>query len=224
VSPANAVTIRWQFDSNEWKDSMGSQRALFAEKNQEPPALEPPGFRDQERIMSEEEEVRLASDLGQLELKPFEFHGYLGNRWVINFGLKYDFSHRSIQPAGDMPAFLNDLLSRAASFAGCPVKTIRQVGVNQYRAGAGIGWHKDKPEFGVIVGVSLLAPATMRFRKPSGKGWVRTSHIVQPRSIYILSGEARTDWEHSIPPLGALRYSITFRTLSGLRNAADHPG
>ena len=194
---------------------MDGQRSLFAERNLESPALGPPGFRYQEQIVSEEEEVRLASDLGQLELKPFEFHGYLGNRRVINFGLKYDFSHRSIQPAGDLPAFLNDLLSRAASFAGCEVEAIRQVGVNQYGIGAGIGWHKDKPEFGVIVGVSLLAPATMRFRKANGKSWLRTSHIVQPRSIYILSGEVRTDWEHSIPPLDALRYSITFRTLSG---------
>jgi alkylated DNA repair dioxygenase AlkB len=203
---------------------MGSQPALFPEKGQESPGVEPSGFRYQEQIVSEEEEAHLAAGLEQLELKPFEFHGYLGNRRVINFGLKYDFSHRSIQRADDMPPFLNDLLSRVASFAGCEVEAIRQIGVNQYRAGAGIGWHKDKPEFGVIVGVSLLAPATMRFRKADGKGWVRTSHIVQPRSIYILSGEARTDWEHSIPPLDALRYSITFRTLTGPQNIAGHPG
>jgi alkylated DNA repair dioxygenase AlkB len=88
------------------------------------------------------------------------------------------------------------------------------VGVSEYSAGAGIGWHKDKPEFGIIVGVSLLAPATMRFRKAQGRSWKRVSRTLKPRSIYILSGEARTDWEHSIPPLDALRYSITFRTLS----------
>jgi alkylated DNA repair dioxygenase AlkB len=90
------------------------------------------------------------------------------------------------------------------------------VGVNEYRAGAGIGWHKDKPQFGIVVGVSLLTPATMRFRRPHGQKWIRTSHPLLPRSIYVLSGEARTDWEHSIPPLDALRYSITFRTLSGV--------
>jgi alkylated DNA repair dioxygenase AlkB len=113
-----------------------------------------------------------------------------------------------------MPSFLDDLLNRAASFAGCEKDAFRQVGVNEYRAGAGIGWHKDKPEFGIIVGVSLLAPSTMRFRRRHNKEWIRISHTLKPRSIYILSGEARKDWEHSIPPLDALRYSITFRTLS----------
>lgn len=197
---------------------MAGQCELFTEKEQDSSKLVPQGFRYQDQILSEEEEAHLAADLRQLDLKPFEFHGYLGNRRVINFGLKYDFSHRSIQRADDMPPFLIDLLSRAASFAGCERDAIRQVGVNQYRTGAGIGWHKDKPEFGIIVGVSLLAPATMRFRRRNNEGWARTSHTLKPRSIYILSGEARTDWEHSIPPLTALRYSITFRTLSGTQD------
>jgi alkylated DNA repair dioxygenase AlkB len=77
-----------------------------------------------------------------------------------------------------------------------------------------VGWHKDKAQFGIVVGVSLLAPATMRFRRTQGRGWARVSQTVAPRSIYFLSGEARTEWEHSIPPLDALRYSITFRTVS----------
>ena len=133
-----------------------------------------------------------------------------------NFGLKYDFGRRSVEKADDMPSFLDDLLSRAAHFAGCEKNAFRQVGVNEYRAGAGIGWHKDKPQFEIVVGVSLMTPATMRFRKPDGENWIRTSRTLQPRSLYVLSGEARTDWEHSIPPLDALRYSITFRTLSGI--------
>ena len=113
-----------------------------------------------------------------------------------------------------MPAFLDDLLIRVADFAGTDPKAFRQVGVGEYRVGAGIGWHKDKQDFGIIVGVSLLASATMRFRRANGAGWTRVSHTVEPRSIYILDGEARTEWEHSIPPLSDLRYSITFRTLS----------
>ena len=116
--------------------------------------------------------------------------------------------------AGEMPEFLDDLLVRVAEFAGYEADTFQQVGVNEYRPGAGIGWHKDKPQFGIVVGVSLLAPATMRFRRAHGARWIRISHTVKPRSIYILSGEARTEWEHSIPPLSDLRYSITFRTLS----------
>ena len=158
--------------------------------------------------------MALAAELAELALKPFEFHGYFGNRRVVNFGLKYDFGRRSVEKADDMPSFLDDLLSRAAHFADCEKNAFRQVGVNEYRAGAGIGWHKDKPQFGIVVGVSLLTPATMRFRRPHGENWIRTSRTLQPRSIYVLSGEARTDWEHSIPPLDALRYSITFRTLS----------
>lgn len=197
---------------------MANQGDLFTEMKQESSKFVPQGFRYQDQVLSEEEEMHLAEDLGQLDLKPFEFHGYLGNRRVINFGLKYDFSHRSIQRASDMPTFLNDLLSRAANFAGCERDAIRQVGVNQYQVGAGIGWHKDKPEFGIIVGVSLLSPATMRFRKRSDQGWARTSYVLKPRSIYLLSGDARMDWEHSLPPLTALRYSITFRTLSGTHN------
>jgi alkylated DNA repair dioxygenase AlkB len=193
---------------------MASQRALFTEIEQRLSAGEPRGFRYQEQTISEEVEASLAAELGQLALRPFEFHGYRGNRRVVNFGLKYDFSRRSVQRAEDMPSFLDDLLNRAASFAGCEKDAFRQVGVNEYRAGAGIGWHKDKPEFGIIVGVSLLAPSTMRFRRRHNKEWIRISHTLKPRSIYILSGEARKDWEHSIPPLDALRYSITFRTLS----------
>jgi len=140
---------------------MASQRALFTEIEQRLFAGEPRGFQYQEQIISEEVEASLAAELGQLALRPFEFHGYLGNRRVVNFGLKYDFSRRSVQRAEDMPSFLDDLLNRAASFAGCEKDAFRQVGVNEYRAGAGIGWHKDKPEFGIIVGVSLLAPSTM---------------------------------------------------------------
>lgn len=184
---------------------MDRQDALFSE---------PPGFRYREAIVSEAEEACLVTSLGQLDLKPFEFHGRLGNRRVVSFGLKYDYSRRAVEPASEMPAFLGDLLLRVAEFAGYDPDAFQQVGVNEYRPGAGIGWHKDKAHFGIVVGVSLLAPATMRFRQASGAGWNRISHLIKPRSIYILSEEARMQWEHSIPPVSDLRYSITFRTLS----------
>jgi alkylated DNA repair dioxygenase AlkB len=193
---------------------MSRQRALFTELEQRPLDAEPRGFRYREQIINEEEQAVLVTAIEKLDLKPFEFHGYRGNRRVVSFGFKYDFSRRSVQRADDMPHFLNELLGRAAEFAGSEQDAFRQAGINEYRAGAGIGWHKDKPEFGIIVGVSLLAPATMRFRKEHEGNWLRMSHPLKPRSIYVLSGEARTDWEHSIPPLDVLRYSITFRTLS----------
>ncbi len=168
-------------------------------------------------IITEEEQASLAESLTRLHLKPFEFHGHTGNRRVVSFGLNYNYSRRSVEQADDMPPFLRPLLLRAADFAGIHPEAFRQVGVNEYRAGAGIGWHKDKPDFGIIVGVSLLAPATMRFRRAQGAGWQRISHTVEPRSIYILDGDARTQWEHSIPPVSDLRYSLTFRTLSRQR-------
>jgi len=195
-------------------DSMDWEDALFPEMEQRSIQLEPRGFRDQEEIVTKEEEAALVASLGELNLKPFEFHGHLGNRRVVSFGLKYDYSRRSVEPASEMPAFLDHLLLRVAAFAGCEAGAFQQVGVNEYRPGAGIGWHKDKSQFGIIVAVSLLAPATMRFRRADGAQWNRITHTVNPRSIYILSGEARTEWEHSVPPLNALRYSIIFRTLA----------
>src|ERR1700722_17580711 len=175
------------------REPVKNQDVLFTEIEQKPPEREPRGFRYQDQVVSEEEETRLVAELDRLDLKPFEFHGYLGNRRGINFGLKYDFSRQSVQRADDMPSFLSDLLSRAASFAGCEKGAFRQVGVNEYHPGAGIGWHKDKPQFGIIVGVSLLAAATLRFRRTQGENWIRVSQTLQPRSIYIPAGEARTD-------------------------------
>jgi alkylated DNA repair dioxygenase AlkB len=193
---------------------MDRQNALFPEIEERPTQPELSGFRYREEIVTKEEEASLVTSLGQLDLKPFEFHGHLGNRRVLSFGLRYDYSRGSVEQASEMPGFLDDLLVRVGKFAGYEVDAFRQVGVNEYRPGAGIGWHKDKPQFGIVVGVSLLAPATMRFRRAHGMSWKRITYTVKPRSIYILSGEARTVWEHSIPPLTELRYSITFRTLS----------
>ncbi|MGC2250648.1 MAG: alpha-ketoglutarate-dependent dioxygenase AlkB [Acidobacteriaceae bacterium] len=190
------------------------QNALFPEMQERPASSEPHGFRYRDAIITEDQQTALVESIRQLELKPFELHGHLGNRRVVSFGLKYDYSRRSVEPATQMPAFLDDLLVRVAKFAAIDANAFRQIGVNEYPPAAGIGWHKDRQEFGIIVGVSLLASATMRFRKADGARWTRVSHTVKPRSIYILDGEARTQWEHSIPPLRDLRYSIIFRTIS----------
>ena len=192
---------------------MTAQPTLFGELGDDPRRLVPEGFRYQEEIISKAEEVALAASLTTLELKPFEFHGHLGNRRVISFGLRYDYARRTVEAAQSFPAFVIELRNKVAKFVGREVEEFQQGGVNEYPPGAGIGWHKDKPEFGVIVGVSLLAPATMRFRRPKENGWMRISQILKPRSIYILEGESRSLWEHSIPPLDVLRYSLTFRTL-----------
>ena len=193
---------------------MTTERALFPELVDKQRGLMPEGFRYEEDIISEADEAALAKSLATLDLKPFEFHGHLGNRRVTSFGLRYDYARRDVKVTDGFPAFVADLRNKVAKFAGRKVDEFQQGGVNEYPPGAGIGWHKDKPQFGVIVGVSLLAPATMRFRRAEGTGWIRASQRLEPRSIYILEGEVRTAWEHSVPPVDALRYSLTFRTVA----------
>jgi len=99
----------------------------------------------------------------------------------------------------------------AADFAGMPASSLQHVLVTEYGAGAGIGWHRDKAVFDEVVGVSLLAPCDFRFRRRRGTKWDRATVVAEPRSAYLLSGPARTEWEHGIPPVDQLRYSVTFR-------------
>jgi alkylated DNA repair dioxygenase AlkB len=200
---------------------MAGTADLFQEPGPEQEPLTPAGFRYRENVVTAAEEATLVAALQKLDLKPFEFHGHVANRRVISFGLRYDYSRRTVQAASEFPSFLNELRVNVAEFAGRGANEFRQAGVNEYGPGAGIGWHKDKAQFGIIVGISLQAPATMRFRRTQGRGWARVSQTIAPRSIYLLSGEARTEWEHSIPPLHELRYSITFRTVSDYDSLAD---
>jgi alkylated DNA repair dioxygenase AlkB len=193
---------------------MTTEKLLFPELADNQRRLMPEGFRYEEDIISAADEAALAKSLAALDLKPFEFHGHLGNRRVTSFCLRYDYARHAVKVTDGFPDFFTDLRNKVAKFGGRKVDEFQQGGVNEYPPGAGIGWHKDKPQFGVIVGVSLLAPATMRFRRAEGRGWIRASQRLEPRSIYILDGEARTAWEHSVPPVDALRYSLTFRTIA----------
>jgi alkylated DNA repair dioxygenase AlkB len=112
-----------------------------------------------------------------------------------------------------MPPFLRALRERAAEFAALDPERLQHVLITEYSAGAGIGWHRDKAVFGEIVGISLLAPCVFRLRRRTGSTWERASITARPRSAYLLSGASRSEWEHSIPPVEALRYSVTFRNL-----------
>jgi alkylated DNA repair dioxygenase AlkB len=115
--------------------------------------------------------------------------------------------------AAPIPNFLMPLWDKVAEFASRPASAFAQVLINEYREGAGIGWHRDKPQFEEVAGVSLLAPCSFRLRRKNGAKWDRKTIVVEPRSAYLMTGPARTQWEHSIPPVSAHRYSITFRTL-----------
>lgn len=184
------------------------QTDLFAEA----PRL-PEGLAYRPAILDAAEEADLARRAGELQLKPFEFHGYLGLRRVQAFGSRYDYSEGVVRQADEMPDFLLPLRDRAAGLAALEPEQLNQALVTEYRPGAGIGWHRDRPQFAEVVGVSLLAPCTLRFRRRRGSGWERANLRAEPRSAYLLSGPARTEWEHSIAPMQELRYSITFRRL-----------
>ncbi len=171
----------------------------------------PAGFRYRDTVLSAGQERTLVAAFGTLPLTPFEFHGYRGNRRVLSFGYRYDYAGRQLRESATLPDFLLDLRETAGAFAECPADSFRQALVTEYAPGAGIGWHRDKPMFGKVVAFSFLSACTLRFRRRDGARWERLSQRLEPRSAYILEGEARWDWEHSIPAGDALRYSVTFR-------------
>ena len=173
----------------------------------------PVGFRYQANVLSPEEELELVEHLRTLPLKEFEFHGYTGKRRVISFGWHYDFSDSKLKHTEEIPIFLHKLQEHAASFAELSAADLPHVLVTEYGPGAAIGWHRDKGVFDEVVGISLLSPCNFRFRRKNGSSWERYSLTVEPRSMYLLRGTSRTEWEHSIPGVDGLRYSITFRSL-----------
>ncbi|MDQ3246741.1 MAG: alpha-ketoglutarate-dependent dioxygenase AlkB [Pseudomonadota bacterium] len=165
-------------------------------------------------FISREEEAELLERLEAMDLAPFRFHGWTGNRRTHSFGWRYDFDDASFRPTEPIPRWLNPLRDRAAALAGSDPGEIAHVLLARYDPGAGIGWHRDRPLFERVVGISLGSPATLRFRQRTSSGFRRASLRVEPRSAYLVSGEARHEWEHSIAPGEQLRFSITFRTLS----------
>ncbi len=174
----------------------------------------PEGFRYERELIGAEEEAALLARVRALPFRDFEFHGYTGKRRVVSFGRHYDFSASRLREADPIPDFLLPLRRTAAAFAGLDAEELRHVLVTEYGPGAGIGWHRDKAVFGETVGVSLLAPCVLRLRRKAGeRKWERVNLTAAPRSAYLLSGAAREVWEHSIPPVDALRYSVTFRNL-----------
>ena len=175
----------------------------------------PKGFVYCEGAISPKEERRLTDHFAALPFAPFEFHGFLGRRRVVSFGWRYDYTGRQIRPVAQLPDFLRPLRDRAGEVAGLVPERLQQILVAEYGPGAPIGWHRDKPMFEDVVAISFLTPCLLRFRRRLGNGWERRSLEVKPRSAYVLSGVVRNEWEHSIPPVSALRYSVTFRSLRG---------
>lgn len=188
------------------------------------PAL-PSGFQHRSDFISPEEERDLAAHIRAIEFATFEMRGVVARRRVAFYGMSYDDSRTVIDTK--IPAFLDDVRARAASWAGIAFDDFAMALINEYRAGAPIGWHRDAPQYGIIAGISLLSACRMRFRPyvapravgEPGRAPRKTTHelVLLPRSGYLITGDARSRYEHSIPAVDVLRYSITFRTLRAAR-------
>ena len=173
-----------------------------------------PGFAARGEIVSPDEERSLIERIDASPLEPFQFQNWLGKRLTVSFGSRYDFARGRMAAAPPIPDWLQPLRARAADFARLPPDALVQALLIRYDPGAGIGWHRDRPVYADVVGMSLGAPATLRLRRRKAGGFDRAAAPLEPRAMYHLAGEVRHDWEHSIAPLKQPRWSITFRSLA----------
>jgi hypothetical protein len=179
----------------------------------------PEGFSYRDDFLTVEEEASLAGEISRIEFSTFEMRGVAARRRVAFFGRTYD---AGAAPARPLPAFLMPLREKAAAWAGVEPGAFAMALVNEYPPGAPIGWHRDAPQYGIVAGVSLLSACRMKLRpyvrpgsRSAAAGRRMATHEIalQRRSGYAMAGEARNAYEHHIPAVTALRYSITFRTL-----------
>jgi len=179
----------------------------------------PDGFIYRQNFISEAEEQALIREIQSVQLASFQYYQFTGKRRLASFGWQYEFGKNEITRAPDMPAFLLPLRTRAGKLFDIDPNSFSQSSIIEYSTGSPIGWHRDIAHFGVVVGISLGAACRMRFRKyhrvraKNSKRDETLSIELQPRSIYLMSGASRELWQHSIPPVKALRYSIMMRTL-----------
>ena len=187
---------------------MSEQISLFAGMSPEPE-----GLRYADEFVSPAEERDLIGHIAALPLQPFQFGAFEGKRRVASFGFRYDYTLQRLQEAEPIPAWLAAVAAKVEAFDG-PRTRVRQVLCTEYSVGVGIGWHRDRPHFDRIFGLSLGSACKFRFRRPAGTKWERFTLEARPRSIYQLAGPSREVWEHSIPAVEAPRYSITLRTMA----------
>lgn len=181
-----------------------------------------PGLATQPDIVDAAEARELVDRIDREELVPFRFQQWTGKRLTKSFGWNYDFETGQSRQAAPIPDWLIDLRSRMAAFAGVEPERLIQALLIRYDVGAGIGWHRDRPVYDQIMGLSLGAPAVLRLRRKEGDRWRRVSLPLEPHAAYHVSGEARHGWEHSIAEMAKTRHSITFRTASDIGLRALH--
>ena len=185
-----------------------SQLALFPDQ-----IAGPKGLRYAREFVSSAAERDLISGIAQLPLQPFQFGAFEGNRRVKSFGFRYDYRAQEMLEGEPIPEWLHAIARSVEGFGELPAGSVRQVLCTHYDVGVGIGWHRDKPHFDRVFGLSLGGPCKFRFRRRDGEKWERRTLDAEPRSIYMMDGESRQIWEHSIPAVKQRRYSITFRTM-----------
>jgi alkylated DNA repair protein (DNA oxidative demethylase) len=177
-------------------------------------AAPPHGLEYHADFITEAEELSLLAAIDRMEFSEVRMHGIAAKRRVAHYGWVYGYETWRIAPGPPLPEFLHPLRAQVAELLKIEAAALAQVLVTQYPPGAVIGWHRDAPMFGpIVVGVSLLGGCRMRFQRGIGTGRETYSLPLEPRSAYVLSGAARSEWQHSIPPVHSLRYSVTFRTL-----------
>jgi alkylated DNA repair protein (DNA oxidative demethylase) len=177
------------------------------------PSEEPEGLLLRPELLTVAEEAALLARFGDLPFDPIVLHGRAARRTARHYGLGYDYESRTPQPGEPVPGWLLPVRRRAAGLAGEEPEALVEVLVQRYPPGATIGWHRDAPAFGTVIGVSLGGSCRLRFQRGTGDRRRVWEILLHPRSGYVLAGEARRSWQHSIPPTKELRYSITFRTL-----------
>lgn len=160
-----------------------------------------------------DEEPRLEAHVDAAPLRPFEFGQWRGKRLTAHYGSAYDFARGRLGEAPPLPDWLVALRERLAPRVGVDPAELEAALLIRYDPGAGIGWHRDRPQYGEVLGLSLGAPSVMRLRRRTADGFERRQLALPARSLYRLSGEVRWEWEHSIAPMAVTRRSITFRTL-----------
>ena len=172
------------------------------------------GFVYEPGFLSEGEEADLLDAIRQLPLAQAEYKQFRARRRVVSYGGRFDYVANELNAASPIPSFLHPLRERVARWAGRPAEEFEHALVAEYSPGTPLGWHRDVPDFELIAGVSLLSACRMRFRRyPPQPREKSLAMELAPRSIYRMQGEARWGWQHSVPVVATLRYSITFRTL-----------
>lgn len=163
--------------------------------------------------VSASEEADLIARIDSCPLEPFRFGQWRGKRLTCNFGSGYDYTRGALTGAPPLPDWLLDLRERIVPPTGRHPDRFTQALVIRYDPGAGIGWHRDRPQYDEVIGLNLGGSAVLRLRRKAGEGWERATHPLTPRALYALTGTARAVWEHSIVPQDETRWSVTFRSL-----------